>query len=73
MLHQRLTHLDRVALHLAEDTGMHAAGLDRRINGLRHDVGHTGMRRMAFDHNRAASGQRGGGVASGGGKGQREV
>lgn len=60
-------------LDLAKDARMEVAGDARGIDGLCHQIGHAWMRGMAFDHDRTASGQRGGGVPTCGGKGEREV
>jgi hypothetical protein len=53
--------------------GCMLAGLDRGVDGLSDDLAGAGMGGMALDHDRAAGGERRGGVAAGGGEGQREV
>lgn len=60
------------ALDQAEDALRHPGLFDGGEDGFGHDLAGAGMGGVALDHDRAARGQCGGGVAARGREGQRE-
>ena len=73
MLHQCLADRAIAALDQGKDTFWHVAFFNRGMHGLGHDLARAGVGGVPFYDDRTSCGQRCGGVAPGGGKGQREV